>query len=175
MKYSPKQSARRITKFVFIASGLLISTSMWAQNAAAAYNAYNTAFLVQANGQTYYATNLTSVSTKQDGEWTEALAITVAEDRYQFTHAQGDRDFMISLLNSLAYYNAANGPNNNWQTDGWNDNLAWMVNPFLRGYQMTGNSAFLRQVGIKATSKAGTQRLLVEAFGRTQTSNRSAP
>ena len=73
---------------------------------------------MQANGQTYYATNLTSVSTKQDGEWTEALAITVAEDRYQYTHVEGDRNFVIALLTSLAYYNSPTGPNNNWQTNG---------------------------------------------------------
>ena len=145
MKYHFPQLAKTLAAIALIAPGLIASTSAQAQNAGAAYDAFNTAFLVNANGQTYYATNLTSISTKQDGEWTEALAITVAEDRYQFTHAQGDRNLVIALLNSLAYYNAPNGPNNNWQTDGWDDNLAWMVNPFLRGYQLTGNSTFLTQ------------------------------
>ncbi len=128
-----------------VVRGLFLSTPTQAQNASAAYNAYNSAFLVQANGQTYYAHTLTSTGTQQDGEWTEALDITVAIDRYQYTHAQGDRDFTISLLNSLAYYNAAGGPNGNWQGDGWDDNLAWMVNPFLRGYQLTGISSYLTQ------------------------------
>ena len=134
-----------LSSLTAIGIGLFLSPHAQAQNAADAYNAYNSAFLVQANGQTYYATNLTSVSTKQDGEWTEALAITVAIDRYHYTHAQGDRDFMISLLNSLASYNASGGANGNWQTDGWDDNLAWMVNPFLRGYQLTGVSSYLTQ------------------------------
>ena len=128
-----------------VAPGLFVSTPAQAQNATAAYNAYNSAFLVQANGQTYYAHTLTSSGTQQDGEWTEGLDITVPIDRYQYTHAQGDRDFMISLLNSLAYYNAQGGPNGNWQGDGWDDNLAWMVNPFLRGYQLTGTSSYLDQ------------------------------
>ncbi len=73
------------------------------------------------------------------------MDITAAIDRYQYTHAQSDRNLLISLLNSLAYYNAAGGPNGNWQTDGWDDNLAWMVNPFLRGYQLTGISSYLSQ------------------------------
>lgn len=128
-----------------VAPGLFLSTAAQAQNADAAYNAYNSAFLVQSNGQTYYSAGLTNVNNAQDGEWTEALAITVAEDRYQYTHAQGDRDFVVSLLNSLAYYNDAGGPNGNWQTDGWDDNLAWMVNPFLRGYQFTGISKYLTE------------------------------
>ena len=128
------------------APGFLLSTPAQAQNAAAAYDAYNSAFLVQANGQTYYANNVTSVSTGQNGEWTEALDIVVAEDRYQYTHAQSDRDLVIALLNSLAYYNAPKpSPNGNWQTDGYDDNLAWMVNAFLRGYQFTGVSTFLTQ------------------------------
>ena len=145
MKRSRPIFLSSLTAIGIVVPGLFLSNSAQAQNAAAAYNAYNSAFLVQANGQTYYATGLTSTGTQQDGEWTEALAITVAIDRYQYTHAQGDRDFMISLLNSLAYYNAAGGPNNNWQTDGWDDNLAWMVNPFLRGYQLTGISSYLTQ------------------------------
>ncbi len=113
--------------------------------ATAAYNAYNAAFLVQADGQTFYAGTLTSVGTAPNGEWTQALDIVVAEDRYQHTHAQADRDMVIALLNSLAYYNAPNSLFGNWQTDGWDDNLAWMVNAFMRGYQLTGESTYLTQ------------------------------
>ncbi len=114
--------------------------------AVAAYNAYNAAFLVQANGQTYYSNNLTTVDIGQNGEWTEALDIVVAEDRYQYTHAAADRNMVIALLNSLAYYNdGTNAPNGNWQTDGYDDNLAWMVNAYLRGYQLSGTSLFLTE------------------------------
>ena len=113
--------------------------------AAAAFDAYNSAFLVQDNGQTYYADTLTSAGNHPQSEWGDALAIVVAEDRYQYTHAQGDRDLVIALLNSLAYYNAPGSLFGNWQTDGWDDNLAWMVNAFLRGYQLTGETTFLTQ------------------------------
>ena len=145
MKRSHLSILSSVTAIGIIAPSLFLSPAARAQNAQDAYNAYNSAFLVQANGQTYYATTLTSIGTQEDGEWTEALDITVAEDRYQYTHAESDRNFVISLLNSLAYYNAPGGPNGNWQTDGWDDNLAWMVNPFLRGYEFTGISSYLTQ------------------------------
>ncbi len=158
MKRSPLMFIRSLAAIGIVAPGLFMSTPTQAQSAAtqtqngkkqaraeAAYNAFNSAFLVQENGKTYYAKNLTSISTEPNGEWTEALDIVVAEDRYQYTHAQSDRDLVIALLNSLAYYNAPGSLFGNWQTDGWDDNLAWMVNAFLRGYQLTGESTFLTE------------------------------
>lgn len=126
--------------------GLFTSNQAQAQNeASAAYNAYNSAFLVQQNGQTYYASTLASLGTAPEQEWQQALDIQVALDVYQYTHAQADRDFAISLLNSLAYYNGPGSMFGNWQTDGWDDNLAWMVNVFLRGYELTGISSYLTE------------------------------
>ncbi|HEV2709485.1 MAG TPA: hypothetical protein VGU67_04660 [Edaphobacter sp.] len=83
--------------------------------AVAAYNAYNAAFLVQVDGQAYYADTLTSVGIQPQAEWGGALAITVAEDAYEHTHTQADRNLVISLLNNLAYYN---GPNSLFQLPG---------------------------------------------------------
>ena len=114
--------------------------------AIAAYNAYNAAFLVQVNGQAYYADTLTSVGIQPQAEWGGALAITVAEDAYQHTHTQADRLLVSSLLDNLAYYNGPTGSLfGNWQTDGWDDNLAWMVNAFLHGYQLTGYTSYLTE------------------------------
>ena len=116
--------------------------------AVAAYNAYNAAFLVQVNGQAYYADTLTSVGIQPQAEWGGALAITVAEDAYEHTHTQADRNLVVSLLNNLAYYNGPNSLFGDWQTDGWDDNLAWMVNAFLRGYQLTGYTSYLTEAEI---------------------------
>ena len=110
-----------------------------------AASAYNSAFLVQASGQTYYASTLARLGTSPDGEWSGALDIYPAEDHYQFTHATSDRNTVSSLLNSLSYFNAPNSRFGNWQTDGWNDNLAWMVNAFLRGYVLIGTPSYLTQ------------------------------
>lgn len=159
MKPSHALLLRSLAAMGIVAPSLLLPTAAQAQSttaetqnqkvqarALAAYNAYNAAFLVQENGQTYYANNLTTVNIGENGEWTEALDIVVAEDRYQYTHAAADRNKVIALLNSLAYYNdGPNAPNGNWQTDGYDDNLAWMVNAFLRGYQFSGTSLFLTE------------------------------
>ncbi len=113
--------------------------------AQAAYTAFNAAFLEQLDGQTFYTDGLNTMTFIPDGEWEQGLDIVVAEDRYQYTHAQADRDLVISLLNSLTYYNAPGSVFGNWQTDGWDDNLAWMVNAYMRGYQLTGVSSFLTE------------------------------
>ena len=113
--------------------------------AAATFNAYNSAFLVQSNGQTYYSVFQSSVGKAVEGEWGQALDIYPAEDRYKYTHAQADRNFVIALLNTLAADNAPNSMFGNWQTDGWDDNLAWMVVVFLRGYEQTGIPSYLTQ------------------------------
>ena len=113
--------------------------------AQAAYDAYNAGFLVQQNGQTFYASTLNTLGTSPAGEWGEALDINVVEDRYQYTHAQADRNMMIAIVNTLAYDNGPNSMFGNWQTDGWDDNLAWMVNSFLRAYLASGVSSYLTQ------------------------------
>jgi hypothetical protein len=146
MKYSKVMFIRSLTIIGIVISGLFImSTSAQAQNATAAFNGYNSAYMVQANGQTYYAGTLASVGTTPEGEWQQALDIQVALDAYQYTHSQADRNLVISLLNSLAYYNGPGSLYGNWQTDGWDDNLAWMVNVFLRGYELTGISSYLTE------------------------------
>ncbi len=125
---------------------LLTTSSVHAQSEAGpAYDAFNSAFLIQANGQTYYASTYASQGTTPEDEWVAALSITVAEDAYQYNHSQSQRNLVISLLNSLAYYNGPNSQFGNWQTDGWDDNLAWMVNVFLRGYQQTGIASYLTE------------------------------
>ena len=113
--------------------------------AQAAYDAYNAGFLVQQNGQTFYANTLNTLGSTSAGEWSEALDIDVVEDRYQYTHAQADRNMMIAIVNTLAYNNGPNSSSGNWQTDGWDDNLAWMINSFLRGYLATGVSNYLTE------------------------------
>lgn len=143
----PNELLRTGLKVIGVAMlGLLAVSLVQAQSEdGPAYQGYNSAFLVQQNGQTYYASTLASLGTAPESEWGGALDITVAEDRYQYTHNQNDRNFVISLLNSLAYYNGPGSLYGNWQTDGWDDNLAWMVNAFLRGYELTGISSYLTQ------------------------------
>lgn len=133
---------RRMSVLAILAPGFLIMTHAKAQSAAAAFNGYNSAYLVQ-NGQTFYADTIGSTTAQR--EWPEALDIDVALDAYRHSRTQSGLNLVTSLLNSLTYYNSAGGPYDNWQTDGWDDNLEWMVNAYLQGYLLTGNTAYLSQ------------------------------
>jgi len=84
--------------------GLFIGMSARAQNAAAAFNGYNSAYLVQ-NGQTFYASTIGS--TTPEGEWQQALDIYPALDAYRYSRTQTDLNLVNALLNSLTYYNSA--------------------------------------------------------------------
>jgi hypothetical protein len=143
MKFASLFSLRTLCSIagVFVVLGL--STSAEAQNATAAFDAYNSAFLVQLGGQTYYSQGIGSA--EQEGEWQQALDIQAALDRYQYTRAAGDRALVIALLNSLTYFNSPGSVGGNWQTDGWDDNLGWMVSVYIRGYQLTGIAAYLTE------------------------------
>ncbi len=135
-----------IAAAVFVTCGFLGTSLAHAQSEAGpAYDAFNSAYLVQANGQTYYATTYTSQGTAPEDEWVAALDITAAEDVYQYNHSQSQRNLVISLLNTLATFNSQGGMFGNWLTDGYDDDLAWMANAFLRGYQLTGITSYLTE------------------------------
>jgi Ricin-type beta-trefoil lectin domain-like/Glycosyl hydrolase family 76 len=127
--------------YVFVL-GIFVTLSAQAQNAASALSGYNSAYLVQ-NGQTFYAS--TMGSTTPEGEWQQALDIYPALDAYRYSRTQTNLNLVNALLNSLTYYNSAGSLYGNWQTDGWDDNLAWMVNAYLQGYLLTGNSSYLSE------------------------------
>lgn len=106
--------------------------------ARAAFDAYNAAFLVQTNGQTYYKRSLTNNS--YAGTWVQALEIQVAEDAYDRTKSVSHKQ----LVNNLTLTFLAK-ENYNWALDTWNDDIAWMTIACVRGYQITGNSNLLKQ------------------------------
>jgi hypothetical protein len=120
-----------------------------AVTAALAYAAWNAAFLEQNSGNPYYATQETSVGDTVARMYTGALDIAVAEDVYQQTHGQSQRALIISLINTYLLDNVATssgmqGENGtDWSYDGWNDDIGWMTNAVLRGYQYTGVAQYL--------------------------------
>ena len=133
---------RSLTAIAVLVLSIFIATSTQAQSAATASGAYNSAYLVQ-NGQTFYVTTIGSST--PEGEWQQALDIVVALDAYRYDRTQSNLNLVTALLNSLTYYNSAGSLFGNWQTDGWDDNLAWMVNVYLQGYLLTGNTAYLSE------------------------------
>jgi hypothetical protein len=120
-----------------------------ASTAALAYAAWNAAFLEQNSGKPYYAKEETSVGDAIARMYTGALDIAVAEDVYQQTHSQSQRDLIASLINTYLLDNVATssgtqGENGtDWSYDGWNDDIGWMTNAVLRGYQYTGVAQYL--------------------------------
>jgi hypothetical protein len=103
-----------------------------------AFNAFNKAYLVTANGQTYYAHGLGDRSA--DGTWTFSLDIQVAEDAYERTGTLANRQLVNSLCETWLIQTPPP-----WSWDGWNDDIGWFSLALIRGYQMTGNSSFLTQ------------------------------
>jgi hypothetical protein len=116
------------------------STAPVVGSAAVMYAAYNSGFLVQSNGEIYYATTLTSQGTSEAKMYTGANDIEVAEDAYQYDHNPTDQATVVALLNR---YLVANGTD--WSYDGWNDDIGWMTNIFIRGYQLTGQANYLTE------------------------------
>jgi uncharacterized protein YyaL (SSP411 family) len=104
----------------------------------AAFAAFNAAYLVKANGQTYYTKSLADRTA--DGTWTQDLDIQVAEDAYERT---GDPAIKTLVDNLLQTWLAQTPPP--WSWDGWNDDIGWFSLALVRGYQMTGNAMFLTQ------------------------------
>lgn len=134
---------REFCRFAILSAFASLATvaTVHAQNeAATAYNAWNSAFLVQSGGNTYYAEEETSVGKNEAKLYTGALDVAVAEDVYQQTHSQTQ----LALINQLmTTFFSDFGNGTDWSYDGYNDDLGWMVNATLRAYQYTGNPLYL--------------------------------
>ncbi|BDI33544.1 hypothetical protein CCAX7_55950 [Capsulimonas corticalis] len=102
----------------------------------ASFNAYNSDFLVQSNGQTYYANTLSDRTPAF--LWGQALDIVIAADAFERTHTTAQQQQVNALVTTFL----ANNPGS-WSWDGWNDDIGWSVIACMRGYQATGNGAFL--------------------------------
>lgn len=107
-------------------------------DADAAFNAFNSTFLVMQGGQTYYKEALDK--DKADYFWVQALEIECAEDVYERTGSAAHQKLVSDLLNTFL---ARNRPP--WTWNDWNDDLGWVCRALARGHQMTGNPAFLAQ------------------------------
>jgi hypothetical protein len=107
-------------------------------NADAAFNAFNSAFLVNSGGQTYYKKSINDVAA--DGTWVASLDILVAEDAYERTGSTAHK----TLVNNLCSTWLQNTPPP-WTWDGWNDDIGWFSLALIRGYQITGTANFLTQ------------------------------
>ncbi len=99
-------------------------------------DAFNTAFLTNSSGLTYYRRSLTNST--DDGTWTLALDILCMEDACERTGSPQHKQLINDLCASFLVINPPV-----WAWDGWNDDIGWMTMALIRGYQMTGNPSFL--------------------------------
>ena len=106
------------------------------------FQAWNDSFLVQNGSTAYYTSQLKSISTARSGTWVAALNIQVAQDQYQRTHSAADRQLVNNLVTTFLTNEGTTWTS--WDT--WNDDIAWMDIAVLRGYQATGNTAWLNTV-----------------------------
>jgi len=132
-------SARAFAPLALAALSFFLSPAARAENTAdTAFNAWNSAFLVQQSGQAYYATAVHGTSV--EGSWVQALDIEVAEDAYLRDRTPAHRQLVSDLLTHFLAYESYD-----WSLDTWNDDIAWMTLALVRGYQITGNTTFLNK------------------------------
>lgn len=103
-----------------------------------AFDAWNASFLVHDGGTAYYTDHLKSRSTDPQRFFTQALDIAVAEDVYQRRHRPDDRRLVLDLVQTFIGREGTD-----WGYNSWNDDIAWMTLAVLRGYQSSGNAAWL--------------------------------
>lgn len=102
----------------------------------AAIGAYDSAFLIESDGQTDYASSLTNAA--PDYFWSQALDIQGLEDAYERTRSPQQRQLIDAVLSTFLVQNPEP-----WTWDGWNDDIGWVSLVMARGYQMTGNTNLL--------------------------------
>ena len=103
-----------------------------------AFNAYNSAFLINSGGQTYYKRSINDATAT--GTWVASIVIMVAEDAYE----RSGRAAHKTLVNNLCNTWLQNNPPP-WTGNGWNDDIGWFSMALIRGYQITGTQNFLTQ------------------------------
>jgi len=70
--------------------------------------------------------------------WGQGFMITAVEDAYDRSNSAYRKQVVSDLLTTFITDNESN-----WSWDSWNDDVAWAIIPFIRGYQITGNTNYL--------------------------------
>ena len=134
-------NARPITAITSLIMSVLLLTGagLRAESIAdSAFAAYNAAFLVKSGGQTFYkkGTNNNAYA----GTWVQGSEIQLAEDAYDADRTEEHKKLVNDLVTTFLAKE-----NYDWSKDSWNDDIAWMVIACVRGYQITGKTAFLNK------------------------------
>ncbi|HEY1790520.1 MAG TPA: glycoside hydrolase family 76 protein, partial [Verrucomicrobiae bacterium] len=104
-----------------------------------AFNAYNNAFYnVFSSGKAHYIYNETNPASGATYFWGEAEEIEGALDAYEHAPNANYQSMLTQLINGFS-----KGNGTNWSGNAYNDDIMWACIAYLRGYQDTGNAAFL--------------------------------
>jgi predicted alpha-1,6-mannanase (GH76 family) len=107
---------------LILLSGVFAASAYTTNDAATIFTAFNTAFCV--NG--YYP-----------GWWTGAEEVEMAEDAYDNLPTAERRTIVANACSQFASNHGSN-----WTGNDYNDDIAWAVIAFARGYLITGNTSF---------------------------------
>lgn len=100
------------------------------------YNGWIRAYLVKSGTQTYFTYTLTD--RRREYFWELAYLVTTAEDAYDGCPTAARKQNVQDLVSSFLAQEKSN-----WNWDLWMDDIDWVCNMFVRGYQITGDSTFL--------------------------------
>ncbi|RYG35632.1 glycoside hydrolase, partial [bacterium] len=126
-----------------LASVAACASALTTQEKNLAFDSYNNAFYVSNGGNAYYKLATTGGVPTRFDFWRVCEGIEAAEDAYDRAPTQGKRDLVYSLLNGLN--NVVSGTTDFASWNDYNDDVMWAVIALVRGYEITGNSAFLSQ------------------------------
>jgi predicted alpha-1,6-mannanase (GH76 family) len=113
-------------------------------DANAAFNSYNSSFLVTSRATQYYKEALNVPG--KDYFWRQALDIQMVGDVYLRTQSAAHKTLITNLLNTFLQQNQGSGGLYDWAWKDYNDDLQWAGIAFARGYHIIGNTTFLNQV-----------------------------
>ncbi|ADO70015.1 glycoside hydrolase family 76 protein [Stigmatella aurantiaca] len=108
-----------------------------------AFDSYNNAFYVANGGNGYYVVDTNRGAPGRFHFWKVCEQIEAAEDAYDRTGNPAYRTLVASLLNGLN--NVISGTTDFASWNEYNDDVMWAVIALTRGYEITGNRAFLDQ------------------------------
>lgn len=123
-----------------VAANQLKAVSVDPGDASTVYDGWLRAYLIRSGGQTYFCNSLTDRS--RAFMWGQAYMITGVEDFYDRTQRGDVKQLITDLLNTFMTNEITSNSNKNLAWDSWNDDLEWAIIALIRGYQITGNTAY---------------------------------
>ncbi|WP_217603619.1 RICIN domain-containing protein [Chitinophaga sp. GbtcB8] len=104
------------------------------------YDGWLRAYLIRSGGQTYFCNSLTDRS--RAFMWGQAYMITGVEDFYDKSQRADAKQLIIDLLNTFIANEITPAATKDLSWDSWNDDIEWAIIALIRGYQITGNTAY---------------------------------